>query len=152
MNPPCVGSASLILLITIRPKKCLIEFWAVYFIYQSNVNWASWTPHELISSDPKWLFHSTVKSGHIPLSTSQKKEENDFKWSKGRVLALSVMFGFRSILVLLFHFVSVVMVTGFWTHIQMNSAIFTKFSFRKIAARERENSCISIGCILLKNL
>lgn len=63
-----------------------------------------------------------------------------------------VMFGFRSILVLLFYFITVVVVTGFWTHIKMNSAIFTKFSFRKIAARKRENSCISIGCILLKNL
>ena len=53
-----------------------------------------WTEHlkhlrdELISSDPKWLCHAAVKSGQILLWSSEKKEENDFKGSKGQVFEL----------------------------------------------------------------
>ena len=62
-------------------------------------------------------FHAFIKSNQILLWTSQKKEENDFKGSKGKVFVSIAIRGFRSIsffiLFLAFHFVTVVVMTGF---------------------------------------
>ena len=89
-------------------------------------------------------FHVAVKSGQIPLWTSQRMEENYSKRSKDRVCI--AIRGFRSILFLLVHCVTVVVTKGFWIHIEKNSAIFTKFSFRKIVAiQEKTLACVKVA-------
>ena len=59
-------------------------------------------------------FHTFIKSDQILLWTSQKKEENDFQGSKGKVLVL-LFVDFDPFLsfffCLAFHFVTVVVMT-----------------------------------------
>ena len=68
------------------------------------------------------------------LWTSQKKEENDFKGSKGQVFELPFV-DFDP-----FYFCLFILLLWLWwqdfelTHIKMNSEIFAKFTFCKIAA------------------
>ena len=58
-------------------------------------------------------FHAAVKSDQILLRTSQKKEENEFKGSKGQVFVLRfVDFGPIHFCFYIFHFVTLVVMTG----------------------------------------
>ena len=58
-------------------------------------------------------FHAAVKSGQILLRTSQKKEENDFKGSKGQVLVLRLVdFDSNYFCCYIFHFGALVVMTG----------------------------------------
>ena len=58
-------------------------------------------------------FHAAVKSGQILLRTSQKKEENDFKGSKGDFLVFRfVDFDPNYFCCYIFHFVTLVVMTG----------------------------------------
>ena len=59
------------------------------------------------------VFHAAVKSGQILLRTSQKKEENDFKGSKGQVFVLQLEdFDPNYYCCCIFHFVTLVVMTG----------------------------------------
>ena len=74
--------------------------------------------------------------------------KNGRKWLQGvkRSSLCIAIRGFRSILFLLFHCVTVVVTTGFWIHIEKNSAIFIKFSFRKIVAiPEKTLACVKVA-------
>ena len=78
----------------------------------------------------------------VVLSKNERKQLQGVKRSS---LCIAIG-GFRSILFLFFHCVTVVVTTGFWIHIEKNSAIFTKFSFRKIGTiQEKTLACVKVA-------
>ena len=114
------------------------------------LNWAPWTwTHKFWPE--MTAFHAFIKSDQILSWTSQKKEENDFKGSKGKVFVLLfVDFDpFLSFFFLAFHFVTVVVMTGFWKWIVQYSQFFF---FSKIATIQAKKSCMCKGRFSPKNL
>ena len=110
---------------------------------QMSTEQTDWTEHHKPSWTHKFwpemtALHAAVKSGQILLWTSQKKEENDCKGSKGQVFELPFV-DFDP-----FYFCLFVLSLWLWwqgfelMHMKLNGAIFPKFTFCKITALQEK--------------
>ena len=126
---PCVCSAPLAL--TLRLKKSLIDLWAIQLIYHSQTEHLL-PPHEL------WL-HFTLLSNRVEFFCGPVRKRK--KMTSG-LLYCDSWISIQLILAVTF---SILLLWLWWQEL-INSAIFTKFYFPKIAAiQEKTLACVKVA-------
>ena len=153
MDLSSVGWFPFINLVNHTPAK-EVAYWSLgHFIHlplKFLLNLAPWTwTHKFWPE--MTAFHAFIKSDQILSWTSQKKEENDFKGSKGKVFVL-LFVDFDPFLSFFFS-LFILLLWLWWQGLKMNSTIFTFFFFfSKIATIQTKKSCMCKGRFSPKNL